>query len=381
MMPNTNTSGPVKVLSLDGGGIRGLSSLLILEKIMENIRTVEGLSEVPKPCERFDLIGGTSTGGIIAIMLGRLGMTVNQCIRTYRELAETAFTPKRRRFLPVSPSGAFSAKKLEAAIKQAIRENCTMESCVQHRLAGNPTTNFCKHEDQELHDESCTKTVVLAITKANVETLPTLFKTYDDSTTFSDTKIWEVARATSAATTFFKSIKVGRDEVEFIDAGFGHNNPCEALIEETKRVYPGREMTILSIGTGLGDVIEIKDKRISIIKALASMATTSKAAALRLHNKYSGIGGYYRFNVENGLKDITLSDWKQASKISSHTGNYLTEKREDVEKFIKVMANANASNQLSRREELAGNGTVQELSQGYALELPARTNYLVHSKD
>ncbi|KKF92479.1 Patatin [Ceratocystis platani] len=256
-----------------------------------------------------------------------------------------------------------------------------MESCVQYRLAGNPTTNFCKHEDQELHDESCTKTVVLAITKANVETLPTLFKTYDDSTTFSESKIWEVARATSAATTFFKSIKVGRDEVEFIDAGFGHNNPCEALIEETKKVYPGREMTILSIGTGLGDVIEIKDKRISIIKALASMATTSKAAALRLQNKYSGIGGYYRFNVENGLKDITLSDWKQSSKISSHTGNYLAEKREDVEKFIKVMANANASNQLSRREELAGNGTVQELSQGYALELPARTNYVVHSKD
>ncbi|KAL1888328.1 hypothetical protein Cpir12675_006217 [Ceratocystis pirilliformis] len=334
----SNTSQPVKVLSFDGGGIRGLSSLLILEKIMENIKVAEGLSEVPKPCDRFDLIGGTSTGGIIAIMLGRLGMTVDQCIRTYRELAETAFTPKRSRIFPVSPSGAFSAKKLEGAIKRAIRENCMMQSCVEHRQMGKPTTNFCKHEDQRLHEKSCTKTVVLAITKANVETLPTLFTTYDDSTSFSGSKIWEVARATSAAITFFKSIKVGRDEVEFIDAGFGHNNPCEALIEETKKEYPGREMTILSIGTGLGDVIEIKDKRISIIKALASMATTSKAAALRLQNKYSGIGGYYRFNVENGLKDITLSDWKQASKISSHTRNYLAENREAVEKYINTIA-------------------------------------------
>ncbi|KAL2885068.1 Patatin/Phospholipase A2-like protein [Ceratocystis lukuohia] len=358
MMPNTNTSEPVKILSLDGGGIRVLSSLLILEKIMENLKVAEGLSDIPRPCDRFDLIGGTSTGGIIAIMLGWLGMTVDQCIRTYRELGETAFTPKWRKIFSVSPSGTFSAKKLEGAIKRAIRENCTMESCVQHRQAGKPTTNFCKHEDQELHDESCTKTVVLAITKANVETLPTLFKTYDDSTTFSESKIWEVARATSAATTFFKSIKVGRDEVEFIDAGFSHNNPCEALIEETKKEYPGREMTILSIGTGLEDFIEAKNKRTSLIKALASMATASKAAALRLQHRYSGIGGYYRFNVENGLKNNTLSDWKQASKISSHTRNYLAENREVVERFTKVIAKASSSKHSSRREELAGIGTV-----------------------
>ncbi|KAL2885064.1 FabD/lysophospholipase-like protein [Ceratocystis lukuohia] len=313
----SNTTQSLRILSLDGGGIRGLSSLLILEKIMENIKVAEGLSDIPRPCERFDLIGGTSTGG---------------------KLAETAFTPKRRKIIPVSPSGTFSAKKLEGAIKRAIRENCTMQSCIKHRQAGKPTTNVCKHEDQPLHDNSCTKTVVLAITKDNVDALPTLFTTYDDSTTFAESKIWEVARATSAATTFFKSIKVGRDEVEFIDAGFGHNNPCEALIEEAKKKFPGREMTILSIGTGLGDVIEIKDKRVSIIKALASMATTSKAAALRLQSKYSGIGGYYRFNVDNGLKDITLSEWKKASKISSHTRNYLTENWQLMERYINAIA-------------------------------------------
>ena len=49
--------------TLDGGGIRGISSLLILENIMENIRKAEHLGRVPRPCEYFDLIGGTSTGG------------------------------------------------------------------------------------------------------------------------------------------------------------------------------------------------------------------------------------------------------------------------------------------------------------------------------
>ena len=61
-----------RILSLDGGGIRGLSSLLILRTIMERIRLANQLSQTPKPCDYFDLIGGTSTGGLIAIMLGRL---------------------------------------------------------------------------------------------------------------------------------------------------------------------------------------------------------------------------------------------------------------------------------------------------------------------
>lgn len=62
-----------RILALDGGGIRGLSSLMILRDIMNEIGR-ETNTENPKPCDYFDLIGGTSTGGLIAIMLGRLGM-------------------------------------------------------------------------------------------------------------------------------------------------------------------------------------------------------------------------------------------------------------------------------------------------------------------
>lgn len=53
------------LLSLDGGGVRGLSTLFILKTIMDrlnNERNKDGLPSV-KPCEVFDLIGGTSTGG------------------------------------------------------------------------------------------------------------------------------------------------------------------------------------------------------------------------------------------------------------------------------------------------------------------------------
>lgn len=51
----------------DGGGIRGISSLLILENIMEGVRKERGLENVPRPCDVFDFIGGTSTGGLVLL--------------------------------------------------------------------------------------------------------------------------------------------------------------------------------------------------------------------------------------------------------------------------------------------------------------------------
>ncbi|KAL1978564.1 hypothetical protein VTN31DRAFT_1423 [Thermomyces dupontii] len=110
----------------------------------------------------------------------------------------------------------------------------------------------CPHENMNFRDNTCTKTVVLAITKDNVDAAPTLFKTYGSSTAFESCTVWEVARATSAAVGFFESIKLGRDEIEFVDASFGYNNPCEFLIQEGQKQFPERrQLRILSIVTGL----------------------------------------------------------------------------------------------------------------------------------
>ena len=71
-----------RLLSLDGGGVRGLSSLIILKRIMYVLGTkVKSDENQPlRPCEYFDMIAGTSTGGLIAIMLGTLRMNVDECI-------------------------------------------------------------------------------------------------------------------------------------------------------------------------------------------------------------------------------------------------------------------------------------------------------------
>jgi patatin-like phospholipase/acyl hydrolase len=49
----------LRLLCIDGGGVRGLSALFILKQLMEAVNRIAP----PKPCNYFDMIGGTSTGG------------------------------------------------------------------------------------------------------------------------------------------------------------------------------------------------------------------------------------------------------------------------------------------------------------------------------
>jgi patatin-like phospholipase/acyl hydrolase len=61
----------LRLLALDGGGIRGLSTLQILKQLMDTIDP----ESPPKPCDYFDMIGGTSTGGSVLITLLDLRLT------------------------------------------------------------------------------------------------------------------------------------------------------------------------------------------------------------------------------------------------------------------------------------------------------------------
>lgn len=66
--------GGARILSLDDGGIQCLSSLFILQQLMENVRKRLEIDIAPEPWQQFDLICGSGFGGLLAIMLGRLRM-------------------------------------------------------------------------------------------------------------------------------------------------------------------------------------------------------------------------------------------------------------------------------------------------------------------
>lgn len=107
------------------------------------------------------------------------------------------------------------------------------------------------------------------------------------------------------------------------------------LLEEAERQFPGQQnFRILSIGTGLRDDVSIGKTRREIIKALKKMATSSKKVAMSLETRFGGSGQYHRFNVSQGLQDVTLSDWEKTSEISAHTANYLSENRRSIQEFV-----------------------------------------------
>src|SRR5437868_11094947 len=92
--------GPKRILSLDGGGVRGVISVAFLERI-EAILIARAGREV-RLGDHFDLVGGTSTGAIIATALA-LGKTTAELKDIYHRLAPRAFRPSRFRIPFLQP--------------------------------------------------------------------------------------------------------------------------------------------------------------------------------------------------------------------------------------------------------------------------------------
>ena len=80
-----------RVLCLDGGGMRGLSMILLLKELMLQVRIQSKLNYTPEPRNCFDYICGTSSGGLIAILLGRLGKTLQESEDAFRNLGTEIF--------------------------------------------------------------------------------------------------------------------------------------------------------------------------------------------------------------------------------------------------------------------------------------------------
>lgn len=106
--------------------------LIIIQELMHRTYVeAEGKAprrdQIPKPCDHFDLICGTGTGGLIAIMLGRLRLDLETCKEVYVRMTRKVFeTDKTIAGIPYR-STLFKASKLEEAIKECVREHTIFE--------------------------------------------------------------------------------------------------------------------------------------------------------------------------------------------------------------------------------------------------------------
>ena len=181
---------PIRILALDGGGIRGLSSLIFLRGLMQRVAVARDISShepaTVRPSEYFDLIIGTGTGGLCALFLGRLRMTVDEAISAYQEVANTAFQPHNSlsRISPFPLSRAVHPALLSQEIEQCIGNIVQRHLHVWDAAFPDPVD-----EPHPCH------TAVLAGTAAYIGAPPYILRSYATSEPPSPITIHEVARA------------------------------------------------------------------------------------------------------------------------------------------------------------------------------------------
>ena len=147
----------------------------------------------------------------------------------------------------------------------------------------------------------------------------------------SSVTIWEACRATSAASSFFDPIAVGRFGEEFIDGATGANNPVRELWDQAQLAWgpeplEGRVKCLVSIGTGVPSLKPFKDDVLHIGKTLVAIATETEQTAERFRRErpvLDSTGRYYRFNVDRGLEDIGLEEAKKVKEMAAATRRYI----------------------------------------------------------
>lgn len=225
-----------KILSIDGGGIRGIFPAVYLADIEAKLKA-DG-KEKWQIYQNFDLICGTSTGGILAIALS-LGIPAIELVKLYYDNAGAIFGNKKKLITQFKKS-SHNRDNLERLIKEKFLE---FNNGIEPRL-------------QDCKIPTCVTTYDLQ------EGAPSVLKSQYHKAFVRDYHIpaYKAALATSAAPTFFDPystsyIDLNNIERPFhnkVDGGVFCNNPTLTAIVEAQEAFniPLQNLAVLSIGTG-----------------------------------------------------------------------------------------------------------------------------------
>jgi uncharacterized protein len=270
---------PYCVLALDGGGLRGIFTAAALAELEDAL----GAGFL----RSFDLLVGTSTGGILALGLAS-GRTGVEMLSFYRQVAHEVFGRARRLRRATRPK--YDRAPLDARLKKEFGETLRLNDlgrsvCITaHELVRGTTRVLKDDHSRELHWGG-------------------------------DLPVWKVAAATSAAPTFFEPVQLeGSDS--HVDGGVWGNNPSMVGIVEGVRYAerPLDSIKLLSIGT-TSHALRVENHRAACRMGFASWATkavqllqgSATAAVDNQARLLLGDGRYLRLDSELTRK-IAIDD-------------------------------------------------------------------------
>ncbi|KAI9766129.1 MAG: hypothetical protein M1839_005024 [Geoglossum umbratile] len=340
-------------------------------------------------------------------MLGRLRMSVGEALEEYKDFGNAVFGSPRwchEKSLLWLPRSKYATRKLRGALLKVIGNSLRRED---------PGVRQWRAETERFlsPDYRC-GTMVVAFSRDRDEGLDThyLFRTYDHHTppghkiqpmnpgSACSEPIWKVARATSAAPTYFGAIKFSGKK--FLDGGLGANNPGKIALKEVKYLHGRGPAWLLSIGTGVpprkpqhpravnaSEPRNLESKhRKQCIKKWRELVRIGKefmvdaegiADDLLFFSQGEGTQ-VVRFNAED-VGAIALDEWQPSNggqttleKIREHTKNYLRDRQDKLTNLARELVDTRTARAKTERWEKFATTVVYRCPVSGCAKLPKR---------
>lgn len=264
---------------------------------------------------------------LVALLVGRLRLSTQEALDAYDELAESIF---RRRNMRFSLSSRFGEEPLAKAVRDLVA-----------RINAN---EMMKDPADDGHHRMG-RAFVCALPAQN-QRAPKRIRGYvADDDWDKGIKIWEAARATTAAPSYFKPmiVKSGTLLVELIDAAMGFNNPTAEVLSEAMEILdPSCKLgCVVSLGTGTRKK-HLKGswtRTLQAVKLMKNVTTDSDRVEDEVQKIFARIPStYFRFSVPNAAAKIGMTKYKQIEELKEMTLEYLDSTAEaEIEEVAEVL--------------------------------------------
>lgn len=313
----------IRVLSIDGGGTRGLVALQTLHRL-ENL--------TGKPIyQLFDYICGVSTGAILAFMLGVFQIPLSECEALYRKLG----------------SDVFKQNVIVGTVKMgwshAFYDSQIWEEMLKQRMG--PSLMIDTAKDPNCPKVAAVSTVVnrglplKAYVFRNYNFLPGVRSHYLGS---CQHKMWQALRASSAAPGYFQEYVLGSDLHQ--DGGLLINNPTALAIHECKCLWPNTPVQcVVSLGTGRYETAgKSSSGTYTSLKTKLTHVISSATDTEEVHTMLDALlppNTYFRFNPHMS-EDIPLDESRpeRLNFLQAEGQRYLERNEPKLKKAASVLS-------------------------------------------